>query len=82
MSKNLKSLQESLASLEYIKDAKVREVRKAGCTEFGMQTEGYLVDSINELWDLILMVAKTRMEIDIRNTARKQIEFAQKVLGE
>jgi len=81
MATRLQQLRTALRDMKRTRKERIRDITQAGVlSSFPHTTNGFLVESINELWDLVVDVADRRLREAIKVEANKMIEEAQKAL--
>jgi len=73
----LKRLKEAKQELKTdVRKDRIRNVTRAGVLSNFRAANGFLVDSINELWDLVCDVANRRIDEAIKTEANRMIDEA------
>ncbi len=77
---DLKTLKEAKHTLKHQRKDRIRGVIRSGpISNFG-SSEHFIIQAINELWDLVCDVANRKIDEAIKKEATKIIDDAQKAL--
>ena len=77
---DIKKLQLAKNALKHDREGRIRGITRAGFISRFEDTESFLVNSINELWNLICDVADRKIDEELTKEAHRMIEEAKSIL--